>query len=153
MGKKFFETDLAYMAGFLDADGAIMAIIERHQEKKFRFRVRVSLKITQRDKINLIWFLKTFRVGYIRKNRGTYDWEVRDQKAALWLLKLIFPYLKTKRNQAAIAQQILKKEIKSLRDLLRVARSADALSRFNVRSKNRRKNFVSMIQKYFSPND
>ena len=29
---------IAYMAGFLDADGAIMATIERHQEKKFRIQ-------------------------------------------------------------------------------------------------------------------
>lgn len=31
-------------------------------------------------------------------------------------------------------------------DLIHIANSADALSRFNVRSKNRRKNFVSMIK-------
>ena len=30
-------------------------------------------------------------------------------------------------------------------DLIRMARLADALSRFNVRSKNRRKNYASMI--------
>jgi len=37
--------------------------------------------------------------------------------------------------------------------LLKIARLADALSRLNVRSKNRRKNFVAMIQKNPSSND
>ena len=141
------------MAGFLDADGAIMATIERHQEKKFRFRVRVSLKITQRDQENLNWFLKMFGVGYIRKNRGTHDWVVRDQNDVSFVLKIISSYLKVKSKQAAIAKIILGKSIVSYNDLLKVARLADALSRFNVRSKNRRKNFVSMIPKNISPND
>ena len=153
VGKKYSEVERAYMAGFLDADGAIMATIEKHQEKKFRFRVRITLKITQRDKANLIWFLKKFCVGHIRKNRGTHDWIVRDQKAIELLLNLISPYLTVKRNQVVIAKQILRKRIKSLQDLLNVARLADTLSRFNVRSKNRRKNFTSMIQEHFSPND
>ena len=33
----------SYIAGFLDGDGAVSAIIERHPEKKFRYRVRVTL--------------------------------------------------------------------------------------------------------------
>ena len=75
VGKEYSEAKRAYLAGFLDADGAIMATIERHQEKKFR------------------------------------------------------------------------------QDLLKVARFADALARLNVRSKNRRKNYMSMIKEYFSSND
>lgn len=74
VGKEFSEAKRAYFAGFLDADGAIMATIEKHQEKKFGFRVRVILKITQRDKEVLKWFLDTFNVGSIRrKNRTTYE--------------------------------------------------------------------------------
>ena len=38
-------------------------------------------------------------------------------------------------------------------DLAYVAELADALSRFNVRSNNRRKNHVAMIQEYLSSND
>ena len=90
VGKKLSVADRAYSAGFLDADGAIMATIERHKEKKFGFRVRVTLKITQRKKDILDWFLETFGVGYIRKNRTTYDWIVRDQR----MVHLVFKRIK-----------------------------------------------------------
>ena len=153
MGKEFSEAERAYFAGFLDADGAIMATIEKHQEKKFNFRVRITVKITQRDKTILRWFLNKFKIGYIRKNRTTFDWIIRDQKLTEYLLILINPYLKVKNNQAKIAIKILNTKINSQDNLLKVARLADSLSQFNVRSKNRRKNFTSMIQENFSPND
>ena len=53
MGQDISEVILSYTAGFLDADGAIMATIERHKEKLYGFRVRVIVKITQRDSINV----------------------------------------------------------------------------------------------------
>ena len=153
VGKKLSVADRAYSAGFLDADGAIMATIEHHKEKKFRFRVRVTLKITQRERKILDWFLTSFGVGYIRKNRTTFDWIMRDQQIVYLVLKRMIPYLKVKRKQADIAQDILTANIKTKDDLIAVARLADALSRFNVRSQNRRKNFAAMIQDSFSSND
>ena len=153
VGKKLSVADRAYSAGFLDADGAIMATIERHKEKKFGFRVRVTLKITQRKKDILNWFLESFGTGYVRKNRTTHDWIIRDQQVVHLVLKRIIPYLKVKRKQAYIAQDILTANIQKKDDLIVVARLADALSRLNVRSKNRRKNFVAMIQDNFSSND
>ena len=42
VGKDATEVERAYLAGLIDADGAIMAVIERHKETKFRFRVRIS---------------------------------------------------------------------------------------------------------------
>jgi hypothetical protein len=52
-----------------------------------------------------------------------------------------------------MALKILDVEIRKPKDVLKVARLTDPLSKFNVRSKNRRKNFVSMIQETFSRND
>lgn len=145
VGKDISEVDRAYVAGFLDADGAIMATIERHTEKKFGYRVRVQLKITQRDQLVLEWFQNHFGIGTIRQNRTTHDWIVRDVTEVKHLLGLITPYLKAKKSQAEIATAILATPIHSREDLIKIAQSADALSRFNVRSKNRRKNFASMI--------
>ena len=153
VGKKYSEAKRAYLAGFLDADGAIMATIERHLEKKFRFRVRITLKITQSKKDVIEWFHKTYRCGYIRRNRTTWEWVVRDQIIARDMVKILLPYLQVKRKQAKLALEILKTEISTKNDLVRIARLADALARLNVRSKNRRKNHASMIQEYFSSND
>ncbi len=153
VGKEYSEVDRAHLAGFLDADGAVMATIEAHPEKKFNFRVRVELKITQSRKDILEYFLKKYNAGYIRKNRTVFDWVIRDQKAAKSLIDMIGSFLRVKKLQANIAKMILNKTIRSQKDLIRIARSADTLSRLNVRSKNRRKNHVSMIEEYFSPND
>jgi hypothetical protein len=146
VGKNYSEAELAYASGFIDADGAIMACIEKHSEKKFGFRVRVVLKVSQKEIFIIKWFLKTFGVGNIRKNKNIFDWQIQNQTDCLRMLKIFLPFIKVKKKQAKIAVSILKTSVKSRKDLIRIATLADALSRFNVRSKNRRKNFVSMIQ-------
>jgi len=153
VGKDAFEVDRAYTAGFLDADGSIMATIERHSEKRFGFRIRVAVKVTQKEEHTLEWFLKRYKIGSIRSNRTTYDWLVRDQGDVLHFLQAIAPYVKSKRKQLQYALQVLEMNINSQEDLVEAARLADALSRFNVRSKNRRKNYVAMIEEAFSRND
>ena len=158
MGKRCSEVERAYIAGFLDADGAVMAVIEKHQEKRFGFRVRVALKVTQRDRKILDWIQRTMHAGIVRANRlgdtrQTFDLHIRDRGEVREVLEMLMPHLRVKIAQARTALEILDSDIRSERDLIRVARLADALSRFNVRSKNRRKNFVSKIQEHLSPND
>jgi len=122
-----------------------MACIEKHSEKKFNFRIRIVVKITQSKKINLEWLKNSLKIGLIRQNRSVVDWIIRDQQCVESLLRLIIPYLRVKKKQAEIALKILKIDIKSRKNLIKVARLADSLSRLNVRSQNRRKNFASMI--------
>lgn len=153
MGKTLTEVDLAYLAGLFDSDGAIMASIEQHNGKKFGFRIRVILKITQKNLKVLSWVHKMLKVGYIAQNRTTYDWVVKGQKEAQIVLLQVMKYLKGKDKQAVIAIQILQSTISSQDDLLKIAKLADTLASFNVRSKNRRKNYASKIQESFSRND
>lgn len=151
MGKEFSEASKAYLAGFLDGDGAIMACIERHQEKKYGFRIRIVVKITQKDRKILDWFFDQYQMGRVTCNRTTNDWLIKDQNRVLELLENIYPYLQVKKNQANYAMQILKKSIDSKEDLLKVAELADALSCLNVRSEGRRKNYTIMIQENLLP--
>lgn len=153
VGKMCSEVDLAYVVGLVDGDGAIMACIEPHNEKKFRFRVRVVLKVTQKHKKDLVFLTKLFGCGGVRQNRTTFDWLLRDQKALALVLSKLLPYSKSKQQQIKLALKILSMKINSQKDLVQVAKTADALSRFNVRSNNRRKNYVAMIQERISSND
>jgi len=153
VGKRCSEVDCAYLAGLIDGDGAIMAIIEPHNEKKFHFRVRIELKVTQKHKKDLLCMIEILGCGKIRTNRTTYDWVTRDQKEILQILSYIRPYSRMKRQQIDFAQEIIETPIREFRDLKRVARLADTLSKFNVRSKNRRKNYAAMIQEHISSND
>lgn len=91
MGKILSEVKRAYLAGLIDGDGAIMACIERHTGKRFKLRVRVTVKITLSSKQEIEWIRKITEVGGIRKNRRTFEWIVRDQKDVKWILLLIRP--------------------------------------------------------------
>jgi len=155
VGKESSEADRAYLSGFLDGDGAIMAVVEKHQEKKFGFRVRIIIKISQRDREPLMWFRDKFGVGNIRSNTRSFDWIIRNQIDAEKVLDLIMPYVKAKRKQTKIAKKLLElnQKVNSKEEFLVVARLADSLSKFNVRSKNRRKNGSKMVEEFFSRND
>ena len=158
VGKTSAEVDRAYLAGLIDGDGCIMACIERHDEKKFGFRVRVSVKITQKENSLLLFLTHKYGVGRVRANNGgtvhsTYDWIVLAEADVEAILDLILPYSKTKHRQIALAKQILHISDATRQGLMRKARLADTLSKFNVRSKNRRTNFAAMIKASVSSND
>ena len=150
VGKISIEAKRAYLAGLIDGDGCIMATIERHPEKKFGFRVRVEIKITQKEDELLNSLASELKVGRVSSNRRnslytTHDWVIRDKKHIIQILGFIEPYTRLKKKQVAIALKILQKEVLTKQDLIENAQLADALSGFNVRSKNRRKNFSTMI--------
>jgi hypothetical protein len=153
VGKKCAEVDLAYVAGLIDGDGAIMALIEPHNEKKFRFRVRIEVKITQKKRSDLVFLPRLLGFGSVRANGTTFDWISRDQKELAVFIRNMRSYTRMKQKQLSLALQILNTPIRSERELMRVARLADALSKFNVRSSNRRKNYATMIKAHVSSND
>ena len=153
VGKKVSEVLRSYTAGFLDADGAIMAPIERHQDKRFKFRIRVIVKFTQRDRDKLDQLKEGFGIGKVVNNGSAYDWVIKDQYHVQWFLKLLLPHIKVKENQALIALQIVGLPKSTQAELLEVASLADTLSSYNVRSKHRRRNNSLMIQETFSRND
>ena len=153
VGKKCSVAERAYLAGLIDGDGAIMAIIEPHREKRYRFRVRIEFKVTQKNKRDLAFLPNLLGCGTIRANRTTCDWITRDQKEILRILSLIRPYSKMKQKQIQYASEIIRTPILERKDLIRVARLADTLSKFNVRSKLRRKNYATMIKGHISSND
>ncbi|OGF23184.1 hypothetical protein A3D45_01225 [Candidatus Falkowbacteria bacterium RIFCSPHIGHO2_02_FULL_42_9] len=130
-----------------------MALLERHGEKRFGFRVRIEIKVTQHHRNDVSWLLALTGIGYIRKNVRCHEWIVRDQIAAKRLLKTLAPYSHTKNKQIKIALEILNHPKQTLVDLTAMARLADTLSAFNVRSKNRRRNYAAMIQVNSSRND
>ncbi len=50
VGKKLSEVICAYLVGFLDGDSCNYGMHRKSPKKKFGFRVRVFVKITQRDR-------------------------------------------------------------------------------------------------------
>ncbi len=145
--------NLAYIAGLFDGDGAIMALIEKHSEKKFGFRIRVILKVTQKNPEVLYWIQKTTKLGNVVSNRTTYEWILRNQIEILEFLKQMVRFVRIKKKQITIAIEILQQPVKNQNDLINIATLADSLASFNVRSKNRRKNFALKIKEIVPRND
>ena len=114
------EANLAYIAGLFDGDGAIMALIEKHSEKKFGFRVRVILKVTQRNPEVLYWIQKTTKLGNVVSNRTTNEWILRNQTEILEFLKNMVRFVRIKKKQIVIAIEILQKPVKNQKDLINI---------------------------------
>lgn len=139
---------LAYIAGFLDGDGAICANIEKHPLKKYKFRVRVSMDFYQhKDNLDLLKFIqKFFGEGYLGKSiRDTHKLSIRNQSSLKVFLPLIYEFSRIKKKQIKIALKILGMNVEKRKDLIKMAKMADELSNLNIRSKNRRKNFSNII--------
>jgi hypothetical protein len=92
VGKILSKVERAYISGLIDADGAIMALIEHHSEKRFKFRVRIEMRLTQKEPHILKWIRRKLLIGKVRTNRTTFDWLTRDQKEIYKLLKFYSPF-------------------------------------------------------------
>src|SRR5574338_324978 len=122
VGKVGIEVRRAYLAGLVDGDGCIMATIERHTEMRFGFRVRVELKVTQKEPKLLRNLAQELRIGCVSANRKgstyvTYDWIVRNKKDLVTILNFLQPYSRLKKEQIIIALKILMRPILSHKDL------------------------------------
>ena len=130
-----------------------MALLERHPAKRFGFRVRVWVKVTQLREHDLTWLHEELGIGRVRVGHGCWEWLVKDQSDAQWLLEAIRPFGRVKARQVELALAVLQRSINSEDDLQQVALWADALSLLNVRSRGRRHNTAAMIQGFVSRND
>jgi hypothetical protein len=153
VGKTIPEVHKAYLAGFIDGDGAIMALLERHPTKRFGYRVRVWVKATQLRHSDVAWLRDELGFGQVRRSRECWEWLVKDQSDARWLLEAIRPYARIKAQQIEIAIEILKRRVDSIDELRAIAELADTLAALNVRSRGRRQNTAAMIQGFVSRND
>lgn len=147
MTMRLTEIQAAYLAGFFDADGAIMACIENHVEKKFGFRVRLSIKIAQKSRALLDQFQKELGWGYVRLNRTVYEYDIRDQRQIAEFIEMIYPYSRAKKAQLELAREITSRSkcISDKKHLVKVAQLADCLASYNVRSSGSRKNFAAAM--------
>ena len=102
---------------------------------------------------DVAWLTDELGVGQVRPSRACWEWLVKDQSDAEWLLRAIRPFARVKAPQIDIALQILEHRVDSINDLNEQAGLADALSALNVRSRGRRQNTAAMIQGFVSRND
>lgn len=96
------ESDKAYMAGFVDADGSI-GIVSLSQYKRFVGQVAVS-----NCNKEIVYMFKNYFGGKVRKRnwknpkwKPNYEWKLTATKACD-VIRLLEPYLKLKQKQATL---------------------------------------------------
>lgn len=100
---------LSYLAGWLDADGSILAQIVRRKDYVLKYQLRVSILFTQ--KMNRIHFLRKFQSeignGTVRdRGDGVGELALVGKNSVQAFLQQIQPYLRSKRKQANLVLRI-----------------------------------------------
>jgi hypothetical protein len=107
-----FNSQIAWLAGFVDGDGSINSQIVFRSDYKLRYQVRVTLTLfqsTERHHI-LLYIQKLLRSGVVRKrNDGMSEFSITGAKQLKQALRMLLPHLKLKKRQAILVLQIIDK--------------------------------------------
>ena len=111
VGSRHYLPD-AYLAGFLDGDGSVVATLERYYSKRFPYRVRIKVNFTQHarheDKLKLMQEALG-RVGVIRTNKrkNLAELVIQERSQVKAVLARLVPFLLIKKDQANLALEVL----------------------------------------------
>ena len=103
----------AYIAGFLDGDGSIVATVEKRPERRrFPYRVRIRINFTQHERHRkLIEIIRHFLgdVGAIRgiKSHKLVELVIGDRNEIEKTLARLLPFIVLKERQAKIQLEII----------------------------------------------
>jgi hypothetical protein len=143
---------LAYIAGFLDGDGCLMAQLVRHKDYIYGYQIRLSLVFYQKLQNigHLAWLKKYFKDGYIRDRKdGMAEYTIVGVKPVAEILKKIKPYLRLKKKQAELLLKISRITRKpKLKEFIRFCRLVDESAKYNYSKK--RKITSASVQKYLT---
>jgi hypothetical protein len=132
----------SYLAGFIDADGSIIAQIVSRKDYVLRFQIRVGVTCIQ--KMSRIHHLRNFQseigAGTIRdRGDGVGEFAIVGYKNVSAFLKQIAPYLRMKKKQSNLVIRICEQLDQTKRDpqkFLELCVLADQVAALND-SKNR----------------
>ena len=132
----------AYIAGFLDGDGSIMAQLVFRKDYKLGYQIRVSLVFYQKTshQEHLLWLKKQLGFGYIRARRdGMTEYTIVGLREVEYVLKLLYPFLRLKKVLAAKVLALINQHPPARRmtakQLVRLSRLVDETAAFNYSKK------------------
>lgn len=140
---------LAYIAGFLDGDGCIMAQIVKRDGYVYGFQIRLSIIFYQKSckKDHLIWLKDQLKFGYIRdRNDGMSEYTIVGIEQVKNVLQQLFDFLRLKKKQAELVLKISAIPKKpSLETFLSYCQMVDNGAKLNF-SKKRTRNTQSVMR-------
>lgn len=134
------ENDLAYAAGFFDAEGSV-SIGKWKQKSMIAPRYSLCVGLVSANKLVLNWFKDSFGGSVYRhsKKDECFHWSTQANIAANFLRKII-PYLRIKKFQTKLALQF-QKEIRKNNKFRRITEEA-------LRYREQLRNRISFLNYY-----
>ena len=131
---------LAYIAGFLDGDGCVMAQLVRRKDYIYGYQIRTSVVFYQQSRKQEIlhWLKSRLQIGYIRhRNDGMTEYTVVGLKEVEDILKLLLPYLRLKRKLAEQIIKLVEAHPKRMtpKKLVHLSKMVDKTAKFNYSKK------------------
>ena len=145
----------AYIAGFLDGDGSIMAQLVYRKDYRFGYQIRVSIVFYQKQSHQeiLFWLKEQLNFGYIRlRNDGMAEYTIVGLNEVAQVLQLLHPKLRLKKQLAQEVVQLIKAHPKKMTvgKLLELALLVDKTAEFNYSKK--RTNTSEVLRSYLKDN-
>ena len=132
----------AYIAGFLDGDGSIMAQLVFRKDYKLGYQIRVSMVFYQKTshQDHLLWLKKQLGYGYVRTRRdGMTEYTIVGLREVEYVLKLLYPFLRLKKALAGKVLVIITKHPAqrkmTAKQLVSLSRLVDETAAFNYSKK------------------
>lgn len=135
---------LAYLAGFIDSDGSLIAQIVRKSDYVYKFQIRLSVQFSQKTsrKHHLEKFRQEIGYGHVVTRGNMSDFVITEARIVYAFLSLLKPYLRIKVKQANLILKIIQ-ELPSAKvskekfiELCKLANQVSALNEPNKPLKN-----------------
>lgn len=140
----------AYIAGFLDGDGCIMAQLVKRSGYRYGYQIRLSIVFYQkaRNRHFLEWLKTKLKYGYVRnRNDGMSEYTIVGKKEVADILRLLKIHLHLKKQLAAKVIRISKMtKNPDIQTYLRFCRLVDETAKYTYSKK--RKITTAQVEKY-----
>ena len=153
-GKIRFVTneEKAYIAGFLDGDGCVMAQLVRRKDYIYGFQIRTSIVFYQKQTRQeiLSWLKDKLNYGYIRQRKdGMTEYTIVGFKEVRETLELLQSFLRLKRVLSKLVLELIRSHPKNMspKELVRLSYLVDKTAKFNYSKK--RTNTSKTIKDFF----
>ena len=152
----------AYIAGFLDGDGSIMAQLVKRKGYKLGYQIRTSIVFYQKTTHQeiLIWLKKQLGYGYVRlRNDGMSEYTIVGLREVHYVLSLLYPFLRLKKTLAYRVLALIKlhpsQRKVTVKQLVKLSKLVDETAAFNYtkKRKNTSADVISFLKEraYLSP--
>jgi hypothetical protein len=132
--------ELAYIAGFLDGDGCVMAQLVRRKDYIYGYQVRTSVVFYQkkRNQEILHWLKSQLKLGYIRhRNDDVAEYTIVGLREVQYVLETLLPFLRLKKKAAKEVIKLVDAHPKTMtpEKLVHLSKMVDETAKFNYSKK------------------